>query len=211
MVRLPPLKTLAMSISRYPGFKRPKPYFEQYTTDPEIAAHMVYEAVQCKCPMVAADFGTGTGLLLYAAALTGCLVYGVGLDLDAAVVYEAREALRERKLMHLVDLVVADCTSSPLRQRSIDVVVMNPPFGIRSRRGIDMLFLREALRASRKCIVSLHAWSDGLLEAIVRKTRCKPRVLYQGFHRIPAFLEEHRRRVHRVKVAVVACYVEEEN
>ena len=205
MVRLPSLRRLAVLVSGYPGFEKPKPRLEQYVTDPELAARIAFETAIRACPAIVADFGVGTGLLLYAISLTGCLAYGVGIDIDEDAVTSAKRNLSERKLLHLVDLVVGDCRAPPLRHESIDIVVSNPPFGMRSERGIDTAFVRAALQVSRVSVISLHAWSDGLLEALARKTRCRPQLLYIGYQRIPAFLEHHRRRVHRVKVAIVEC------
>ncbi len=205
MVKLPSLRALAAELSKYPGFEKPKVRLEQYLTDPELAARIAFEAAVRSCPMIAADFGSGTGLLLYALHLTGCLTYGVGIEVDEDAARVARRALAERRALHAIDVVVGDSRLPPLRPASVDIVVMNPPFGMRSRRGMDISFLKAALTVARGSIISLHAWSEGLLDAISRKTGCKPRVLHVGYQRIPAFLEEHRRRIHRVKVALIEC------
>ena len=178
---------------------------EQYTTDPELAARIAFETAIRACPAIVADFGAGTGLLLYAISLTGCLAYGVGIDIDAEAIAAAKKNLGERRLLHLVDLVIGDGRSPPLRPGSVDIVVTNPPFGIRSKRGIDAVFVRAAIQVSKLSVISLHAWSDGLLDALVKKAGCRPRLLYMGYQRIPAFLEHHRRRIHRVKVAIIEC------
>lgn len=204
-VKLPSLRRLSALISDYPGFEKPKPKLEQYVTDPELAARIAFEAAVRACPAIVADFGVGTGLLLYAVALTGCLAYGIGIDVDEEAVASAKRNLGERKLLHLVDLVVGDCRSPPLRRESVDIVVSNPPFGIRSQRGIDTAFVRAALQVSRVSVISLHAWSEGLPEALARKAHCRPRLIHMDYQKIPAFLEHHRRRIHRVKVAIVEC------
>ncbi len=194
-----------MLLSGYPGFPAPKPRLEQYLTDPDVAALMALRAASAACPGTVCDLCSGTGLLIYAYALAGCLAYGVGVELDVEAVRVALTALRERGLGHLVDIVVGDARRAPIRSRGVDVVLSNPPFGIRSKRGMDLEILREALRIARKRTVTLHAWSEGLLVAIERKVGCKPRLAALEYNAIPAFLEEHRRRVHRVKVAVVEC------
>lgn len=43
--------------------------------------------------------------------------------------------------------------------KSFDTVVMNPPFGTKQQKGVDMLFLRRALELATDCVYSLHKTS----------------------------------------------------
>ncbi|AEM38047.1 methyltransferase [Pyrolobus fumarii 1A] len=196
-------KHLAIILSRVPSFERAKVELEQYRTDPEVAATLVYSVLAREGSVDSiADFGCGTGMLTYGMLISGAAAYAVCIDIDYDAIRVAHEFVRNEMFGHAVDLVVADARCPPLREKSIEVVVMNPPFGIRSRRGIDLEFLRAAIAVSNK-VYSIHAWSDGLLRAIRAKLGCKAGVIDVLNHAIPAFLLEHRRRVHRVKVALV--------
>mmetsp|Transcript_6531 Transcript_6531/g.19852 ORF Transcript_6531/g.19852 Transcript_6531/m.19852 type:complete len:178 (+) Transcript_6531:140-673(+) len=103
-------------------------------------------------------------MLSAACALLGASrVIGVDVDADALAV-----ASRNLDQVDHVDLVRADVSSLPLRDNSFDTCVMNPPFGTR-RKGIDVDFLRAALRLSTTAVYSLHKSStrDYLLSRAV--------------------------------------------
>ncbi len=194
-------KELAIKLSSVPGFPRPKPRLEQYVTDPEVAALLatLVAARHGKVDVVL-DLGCGTGMLSYALLEAGVAGYTVCLDLDHEALRVAIDFAAREGVSHRVDAVAADARKPPVRRAAL--VVTNPPFGMRSRRGRDLEFVRAGLQVA-DCVVSIHAWSDGLLAAVERKVGSKPRLLAVEQQRIPAFLEEHRRRVHRVKVAVL--------
>ncbi len=194
-------RSVAMLLSRVPGFPKPKPRLEQYVTDSEVAAELVTRmSLLGLRRRVVADFGCGTGMLAYALALLNLASYIACIEIDPLAVRIARDFMRREGYDVLVDFVVSDALKPPLR--SVNLVVMNPPFGIRSRRGLDIDFLKAGLSVA-DVIVSIHAWSDGLIGAVESKTGCKPVVLFEAWQRIPQFLEEHRRRIHRTRVVAI--------
>ncbi len=194
-------RSIAIMLARVPRFSRPRLHLEQYVTDPDVAAELLTRLLLMGFQWrVVADFGCGTGMLSYALALGGLASYIVCMDIDVEALLKARDFISVENYDYIIDFVVSDALRPPIRH--LDAVIMNPPFGIRSRRGLDIAFLKSALRVSR-FVVSLHAWSDGLLDAIEAKTGCKPRVLFEAFQRIPQVFDMHRRRVHHTKVIAI--------
>ena len=85
------------------------------------------------------DLGTGTGMLGLGCALMGAAsVLGIDADMDALeIAMSNRENL---DMEDTVDFMLCDVSSMPMRRlrgdeerRSVDTVVMNPPFGTRNK------------------------------------------------------------------------------
>src|SRR5210317_1055230 len=101
---------LAMIISRLKGFEKAKTGLEQYPTDSEIAAEIVWFAfyrreIEGK---VIADLGCGTGILGLSTLLMGAKkVYFVDIDEDALAIAKENVAFLENKFdIKLVDKCV---------------------------------------------------------------------------------------------------------
>jgi predicted RNA methylase len=92
---------------------------------------------------------------------------------------------------------------------SFDTVVMNPPFGTRSTKGIDVLFLERALAAVRPggSIYYLHKTSKrGYLGDKVRSEWgqwSKFEVVAELRHEIPAMYAHHKKKSVDVKLDLV--------
>merc|ERR1712179_271088 len=69
-------------------------------------------------------------------------VHGFGIDQDALAVFQTN---LEDFEMDNVDLVNIDVTDlGPDWKQRVDTVVMNPPFGTKHNKGLDMKFYRLA-------------------------------------------------------------------
>ncbi|XP_022842590.1 methyltransferase-like protein 5 [Olea europaea var. sylvestris] len=149
------LKQLEGLLGSLDQFENPKIELEQYPTGPHIASRLLYTAensfrdVENK---VVADFGCGCGTLGLAAALLGA-DHVIGLDIDTESLEIASSNADDLDLD--MDFVHCDIKNLKWRDRIVDTVVMNPPFGTR-RKGADMDFLLVALKVASNAVYSLH-------------------------------------------------------
>lgn len=154
------LKHLKCILDAVDGFDTPNVHLEQYPTPPDIAAHMLHhiysqEEIEEKA---VADLGCGCGILSIAAAVLGA-GYVAGFDVDMGALQVCANNCEEMELSS-VDMVQCDLTAPiPARwMKAFDTVVMNPPFGTRTK-GLDMAFLNVAQELSSGSVYSLHKTS----------------------------------------------------
>jgi len=152
-------KGLAVILSGLKGFENPRIELEQYTTESEIAAEVLWNAflvgeIQEK---TAADLGCGTGILGIGALLLGASkVFFVDKDLKA--LETAKENLiraSEKYGKELAKKAVFLHRDVSLFDEKVDIVLENPPFGIKGERHADKAFLEKAMGIS-DTIYSFH-------------------------------------------------------
>ncbi|RIA86190.1 methyltransferase like 5 [Glomus cerebriforme] len=152
------LKDLESKLQNVAGFDKPKIELEQYCTTPHLAArmlytaHTVYDDIESK---VVADFGCGCGILSIAANLLNSS-YNLALEIDDDALQIAKENCSEFEVD--VDFTLTDLISIPMDhlRNKVDTIVMNPPFGTKNNKGIDMIFLKKAIEAAKISVYSLH-------------------------------------------------------
>jgi len=141
---------LAVSLSKLKGFENPSLKLEQYTTDSEVAAGVLWNAhmngdLDGK---TVADLGAGTGILSAGALLLGAKkVFLVEKDKNALEV--ARKNLADVE----GDVEFVHAPISDFGEK-VDVVIQNPPFGTKQKHA-DKEFLEKAFSIG-KIIYSLH-------------------------------------------------------
>jgi ribosomal protein L11 methyltransferase (prmA) len=158
------VKQLESILGNVSSFQKPKINLEQYTTPAHIAANIVHsiasyhDYIEDKC---LADLGTGPGILAIASSLIG-FNYVLAVDVDKDALNDARTNINlsdENYDLGLIDLIQADLTNpnlfSKLKNKVFDVVVMNPPFGTKCKKGIDIAFLKTAFSLADD-VYSLH-------------------------------------------------------
>jgi len=165
------LKQLEQHLQTIEGFENPKVLLEQYPTRPHIAAcmlqtiHDTFDDIDNK---MIADLGCGCGVLSIGSVMLGAgSVTGFDVDQDALDQFQENIADFE---MDNIELVNADVAS--LGDRFIgkyDTVIMNPPFGTKHNKGLDIKFLETGLRLSSKSVYSLHKTSTR--EHILKKAK----------------------------------------
>ncbi|NHV61152.1 MAG: methyltransferase [Candidatus Verstraetearchaeota archaeon] len=141
------------------SFKRPKLIFEQYRLPAPVAAEILWYVHLRHDDIVGrtvADLGCGTGILALGAALLGA-EYVVGLDIDPTAVSDARKTAMKLGMGFKVDFLVGDVKFPGLKA---DVVIQNPPFGVR-RREADRAFIIAGLSIAPK-VYSLHKGGEGV-------------------------------------------------
>ena len=132
---------------------------EQFPTSYHIASHVIhpaskYDDIEGK---VVVDLGTGTAMLGIGCALMGAS-HVVGVDADADALAIAQANISDLDVEEVMDIMQCDVGSLPLKPKTcglVDSVIMNPPFGTRNK-GIDVLFLEQALALRPRAIYSLH-------------------------------------------------------
>uniref|UniRef100_A0A8C5WMT8 Methyltransferase-like protein 5 n=1 Tax=Leptobrachium leishanense TaxID=445787 RepID=A0A8C5WMT8_9ANUR len=156
------LKELEGCLQQVDVFENPKLLLEQYPTRPHIAACMLYTIhntfgdIEDK---VVADLGCGCGVLSIGAAMLGAgMCLGFDVDRDALEIFKTNT--EEFELIN-IDMVQCDVCSIPSESliKSVDTVIMNPPFGTKHNKGMDMVFLKTALQMARTSVYSLHKTS----------------------------------------------------
>ncbi|KAG0741292.1 hypothetical protein G6F57_009199 [Rhizopus arrhizus] len=165
------LKELESILQDCEVFDEPKIQFEQYPTTPHLAARMLYTAdtvyndIEDKS---IGDFGSGCGILSIAANILGA-GYSVGFDIDPDAIKIAQENSDQFEV--LIDFVNTDLLHAKLErfQGKLDTIIMNPPFGTKNNKGIDMLMLKKAIDIANHSVYSLHKSSTR--EHIMKKAK----------------------------------------
>uniref|UniRef100_A0A7C8YGI6 Methyltransferase-like protein 5 n=1 Tax=Opuntia streptacantha TaxID=393608 RepID=A0A7C8YGI6_OPUST len=196
------LKQLEGLLGNLDQFSDPKIELEQYPTGPHIASRMLYTAENSFGDIsdkVVADFGCGCGTLGLAAALLSA-DHVIGFDVDSVALEIASSNAEDLELD--VDLVQCDIRNLEFRGKIIDTVVMNPPFGTRSK-GADMVFLSVALKNASQAVYSLHKTTtrDHVRRAALRDFNAKSaEVLCELRYDVPQLYKFHKKK--EVDIAV---------
>ena len=147
---------LSVALSQLKGFSTPNVALEQYKTDPEIAADLLWIAYMQKDieGKIIADFGSGTGILGIGALLLGAKVV-IFVESESLAMKTAKENYSAAQTKYgftgSARFVEGDITSF---NESCDTVVENPPFGTKNKHA-DKAFLEHAMQTART-IYSLH-------------------------------------------------------
>ena len=157
------LKNIISSLESLETFSSPKDYLEQYQTPPSIAGEMIHYISNNYSlnNYSIADLGCGTGILGISAALCGCKNVFL-FDIDEEALDIAKNNIEQLELEDNIQIIQMDVNQ--LRQcnklnKYFDLVITNPPFGIRSENGADIEFLKTASYICNNTIFSLHKFS----------------------------------------------------
>ena len=157
------LKNLISELESIKSFSDPKDFLEQYQTPPSIAGeiiHYISNNYSLENSTIA-DLGCGTGILGISAALSGCQNVFL-FDIDEEALDIAKNNIEQLELEDNIQIIQMDVNQ--LRQcnklnKYFDLVITNPPFGIRSENGADIEFLKTASYICNNTIFSLHKFS----------------------------------------------------
>ncbi|MFH1133307.1 MAG: METTL5 family protein [Nanoarchaeota archaeon] len=196
-------KQLAVLLSRLKPFAQPKANLEQYPTDSEIAAELLWHAsmagdIEGK---VIADLGCGTGILTCGALLLGAeKVFAV--DCDSAVFPLLEEnlvfcGLNPKKVVVRNEDVAAF-------SEKVDAVIMNPPFGVQKQHA-DRAFVEKALSIA-KVAYSVHKAES--VDFLGRISKGRVTVLVKKAMPIKAAMAFHAKRQHVFDVVLVRFSME---
>jgi putative methylase len=133
--------SLAITLSKLKGFEEPKARLEQYNTDSEIAAEVLWNAYMSGdiAEKTIVDLGCGTGILGIGAFLLGAKkVFFVDNDPKALLIL--RDNLKSIDATEKIEIIEADIENF---STTVDTILQNPPFGTRLKHA-DRIFLVKA-------------------------------------------------------------------
>lgn len=191
------LRELESHLQQVDEFAKPKVLLEQYPTRPHIAAcvlHTVQSTFGDIEDKLVADLGCGCGVLAIGACMLGAGSV-TGFDIDPEALETCQENLLAFEIDN-VDLVLADLKISDflVHGKKYDTVLMNPPFGTKHNKGIDLLFVQKALELANTAVYSLHKTSTR--KHVLQKAQdwgVKARVVAELKYDLPATYKHHKK------------------
>ena len=145
---------------------------------------------------VVADLGCGSGVLSIGAVILGAELV-VGVDICEEAIEKLLENREEFEMEGNLDVVLADVTDPNSLERmskKFDTVIMNPPFGTKHNKGIDMTFVKQALNLARNSVYSLHKTSTR--QHVLSKAKdwgVEAKVIAELRYDLPATYKHHKK------------------
>lgn len=202
---------LAIALSRLEAFYEPKVRAEQYISDSETAAFVLWQAAllgDIRGKMIA-DLGCGTGLLGIGALMLGAKSVFF-MDFDENALEKAKNNLLKVKSegysIGKGDFILKDIAQ--LKEAEVagtGVVIENPPFGTKVRHN-DILFLEKALEIAQ-IVYSFHkSETKGFLERFAARKNAKITHIWDFKFPLKASFSFHRRQIHRINVSCLRLF-----
>jgi len=213
MVNIYRKKNLEQIIETSPPFPNPQRELEQYPTDSSTAAEILWTAYMERdiVNQRILDLGSGTGRLCVGASLLGAK-HSICLDIDVEALSSLIKWSKELNIYNIIDVIAGDATTPPLRESSIDTIIMNPPFGV-YRKGADINFLKSAMKLAKK-IYTIHKsvpTSEELILKLAYSNDFRTYIISRRILKIPQMYETHIKKVHEVKVTLFLLAKNTEN
>jgi len=190
------LKELESQLQQVEEFDVPKILLEQYPTRPHIAACMLHTMAASFGDLegrTVADLGCGCGVLSLGAVMLGA-DFVLGLDIDPEALAVFAQNIEDFEMDNL-DVVNMDVTNlGPDWKGRVDTVVMNPPFGTKHNKGLDIKFLQAGLALASRAVYSLHKTSTrSHLLTKARDWGVQAQVLAELRYDLPATYSHHKK------------------
>ena len=172
------LKNIISELESLETFSSPKDYLEQYQTPPSVTGEMIHYITNNYDlnNYSIADLGCGTGILGISAALCGCKNVFL-FDIDEEALDIAKNNIEKLELednIQIIQMDVNQLRNCNKLNKYFDLVITNPPFGIRSENGADVEFLKTASYICNNTIFSLHKFSTvNFLKKFYNKNGCE--------------------------------------
>jgi len=190
------LKELESHLQQVEEFESPKILLEQYPTRPHIASCMLHTMAASFGDIegkTVADLGCGCGVLSLGCVMLGAdFVTGFDIDEEALAVFSQNIQDFDMDNLDLINLDI--CNMGPDWENRVDTVVMNPPFGTKHNKGLDMKFLQAGLSMASSAVYSLHKTSTR--EHVISKARewgVEARVLAELRYDLPPTYKHHKK------------------
>ena len=194
-------KALAVLLSGLEGFRSPEVRVEQYSTDPEIAAEVLWQAyMKGDIGKVSVDLGSGPGMLgIGLLALGAQKVYFVDFDQKVMEIAKGNMA-KVKSEYNLTGEAVFLWQDVHGFNQQVDLVVMNPPFGVKVRHA-DREFLKKAFEVG-KVVYSFHKTeSKKFLASFAKDNNFKITDVFDFNFPLKATMRFHSKRIKRISVS----------
>ena len=191
------LRELESHLEEVDAFEQPKILLEQYPTRAHIAACMLHTMQSSYGDLedkLIADLGCGCGVLSIGAVMLGAGLT-VGFDIDDDALGICKENMEAFEIENY-ELIQTDLTKIDVDRfgKQFDTVVMNPPFGTKHNKGIDMEFVKTGLSLAKTAVYSLHKTSTR--DHILKKAKewgVQMKVVAQLRYDLPASYKHHKK------------------
>ena len=194
---------LAVLLSRLEGFERPKVRVEQYVTDAEVAAEVLWNVfMKGDIGKVSVDIGCGPGMLgIGLLALGAQKVYFV--DFDQKVLETAKRNLdKVESEYNIMGEAVFRLQDVDGFNEKVDLVIMNPPFGVKVRH-MDKVFLKKAFEISKVAYSFHKSESKKFLESFSKDNNFRITNVFDFEFPLKATMSFHSKRIKRI---LVSCF-----
>lgn len=190
--------SLAIELSTIKGFSQPKVRVEQYITDSEIAATVLWDAYMkgdIKGEVIV-DLGCGTGILGI-----GCMVLGAKevyfVESESSAMEIAKENVKNVESDSLSEFFLMDVADF---DKKVDTVIMNPPFGVKSEHS-DRKFLKKAFEIG-KVVYSFHkSETKNFIERFAKDNNFDITQVIELEFPLKASMKFHKKKVEKINVS----------
>lgn len=195
---------LGIVLSQLQGFDEPKVRLEQYPTDSQVAADLLWTAFQLGDIQnkTLADFGAGCGILGIGALLLGAKqVFFVESEKKALDIAQTnlRTVMKKNKINGTASFILDSVQNF---SKPVDCIIQNPPFGTREK-GADTLFLKAAF-LNAPIIYSFHKTvTRNHIEKVSSAAEFVVTHLFPYQLPLKASFTQHTRKIHRIDVTAV--------
>lgn len=194
-------KQLAIMLSQLKTFQKQRIELEQYQTESELAAQVLWFAylnkdIQGK---VIADLGCGTGILGLGALVLGAKkVYLVDIDKSVLEIAKQNKEFLEKKYQLKFNISFSN-KDIKILQKKVDIVIQNPPFGVKVTH-TDKLFLAKAMQLAPVIYTFHKIESKNFIEKFVKENNFKIESILELDFPLKRTLWFHKKKTHFVKV-----------
>ncbi len=196
-------KDLAIQLSQLQTFTKPSANLEQYATDSELAAQLLWDASLQGDILgkTIADFGCGTGILGLGALLLGAKkVYFIDVDDISLSLAKENFALIKTTSGKTVSAEFL-LQSVDSFSKKVDVVLQNPPFGVQQEHA-DRAFLERAMTVA-DVIYTIHKIeSKSFIATLAKDHKFRVTSLQPTEFPLKKTQVFHTKRIYRVPVGI---------
>ncbi len=190
---------LAIALSKLQPFEKPSPKLEQYPTESEIAAEVLWFAYMNNDikNKIIADLGCGTGTLGIAALILDAKkVFFIDIDDKSLKIAKQNLESINKNLIKKAEFIKQDVEKVT---QHVDVVIQNPPFGIKQKHA-DSIFLETAFRLA-PVIYSFHKLETReFIDELAVKNKFKTTHFWTFDWPLKQTMAYHKKRIQYIKV-----------